>query len=245
MEDDERATIPTTTSPDDDGTMNDDTTQEEQAATIREDTKLAFGETLLTLWKIAFKGDQVSAVLGLPVHESDKQRHIHQVSGANPTHQTSQPNQQNAPDMQDWASSMTKVAEAWQQDIARKTKKDENSKDKNKKVWEGLPEIQKETILVAATQDDLVKPTTPTEAMLMVLGNAIRVAAATTPTCRETKRPRGKHSWSTAETNSTTTKQGSTGIIALDSTRIIPPTTHLKFLMQTIPRATPHNKHAK
>lgn len=51
------------------------------AATIREETKLACGDMLLTLWKIAFKGDHVSAVLGLPVHEAEKKRHIHQVSG--------------------------------------------------------------------------------------------------------------------------------------------------------------------
>lgn len=127
---------------------------------------------LLTLWKIAFKGDHVSAVLGLPVHEAEKKRHIHQVSGYHGSiaHNVTLPEDQQAPaDMKDWAGSMTKVAEAWQQEIARKAKKEENGEDKNKKIWEALPKIQKETILVASTQDDLVKPDSPSDPMLMVL----------------------------------------------------------------------------
>ena len=110
--------------------QNQENEDETAATTIREDIELAFGDLLLTLWKIAFKGDQVSAVLGLPVHESDKQRHIHQVSGLASLTQLPQTDQTTQPDMRDWASSMTKVAEAWQQDIAYKNKKEEISKDK-------------------------------------------------------------------------------------------------------------------
>lgn len=153
------------------------------AANIREETKMAFGDLLLTLWKISFKGDQVSAVLGLPVHDPDKQRHLHQVSGYNGRFEeqnTTFPEDQQSPaDMKDWASSMTKVAEACQQEIARKAKKEEHAKDKNKKIWEALPEIQKETILVASTQDDLIKPDSLSDPMLMVLSSGTGAKAQT------------------------------------------------------------------
>lgn len=156
---------------------------EAEATTIREDTKLAFGDVLLTLWKIAFKGDQVSAVLGLPVHEDDKKRHLNQTSGNINTPEslptTIGGTSQAPPDMKDWASFMHKVAEAWQQDIARKAKKEENNKDKNKKIWDALPEIQKETILVASTQDDLIKPDSPSDPMLMVLDSGTGAKAQT------------------------------------------------------------------
>lgn len=64
---------------------------------------------------------------------------------------------------------MSKVAEVWEREISRKEKNDQDNSDKHKKSWKNLSTLQRNTILIAATENDLVPPTNPTDIMLVIL----------------------------------------------------------------------------
>ena len=101
-------------------------------------------DSLLTLWKIAYDPTKIEAVRCLPANDDFKLRQYFQMLCA--SIRTSPRN--NAlrnpstadllPHLNEWASSMTKMAQMWEREIVRKEKPDDDKNDKSKKAWENL-----------------------------------------------------------------------------------------------------------
>ena len=156
-------------------------TEEEIFLTVREDSKLEYGEMLISLWKLAYNSPRVEPIRCLPISDNRRQVFLQHLCHANHSDVNMTPlpplPPTPAPDLTKWATSMSKVAQAWEKKIARKEKNEEDKQDKGKKNWEALSDIQRKTILFAGTPNDLVPPDSPTEMILVILksGTGARV----------------------------------------------------------------------
>ena len=137
--------------------------QEDVIATVREDSKLEFSETLYTLWKLAFDDSRIEPVRCLPITDERRKIFLYHLSFTgysinpfpHPTHPQSHP----------------QTAEAWEWEISRKERNDEEKTDKSKKIWDNLSDIQRKTILLAGTSEDLFPPLQPTPILMVLLGS--------------------------------------------------------------------------
>ena len=159
--------------------------RDEVIATIREEIKLEFWDALLTIWKMAFDANKIDPVRYLPICDAYRLEYLLDTAKVNPpaairtlpeTPLAPTPDQTK---ITDWATSMSKVAEVWEREISRKEKNDQDHSDKNKESWENLSKLQRNTILLAATENGLVTPTKPTDIMLVVLRSGTGARALT------------------------------------------------------------------
>ena len=149
---------------------------QDQCDAVRAETVLNFRDTLLTLWKIAYKPDQVTAVPYIPIDAADKLHTIQSSLGLSAMH--SQPtvptqnntNNPNPPPTDRW-STLDKMAEAWQQDVARKVQREADSTDKRKTAWKNLLDLQKTTVLLASTKNNMTAITEPTDCLLTTIAS--------------------------------------------------------------------------
>ena len=140
-------------------------------AATKEAMMLDYYDMLQTLWKIAYDPSKIDPVHCMPISDPNKLKFLRRVLGIqdpqDPTIQTmSNPL---PPNITELASSMNRVAQAWEKEISRKENVDKENNDKNKKCWDNLSDVQKQTILLASMSDILVPPETPTTTMLMIL----------------------------------------------------------------------------
>ena len=91
-------------------------TEEEIFLTVREDSKLEYGEMLISLWKLAYNSPRVEPIRCLPISDNRRQVFLQHLCHANHSDVNMTPlpplPPTPAPDLTKWATSMSKVAQA-------------------------------------------------------------------------------------------------------------------------------------
>ena len=131
----------------------------------------SFADNLYFLWSMATNPKLVTPTPCIPLIHPEKlawytqiKRYISPPQRHNtPTFQYNEPNAQ-----QHWANAMNRVTAAWEQQLQQQASKETDKKNKEKwRDWEKLAKVQRDTILLAMS-NDLVNPNSK-------LGNALRI----------------------------------------------------------------------
>ena len=129
---------------------------------IRAETELGYGDVAYFLYKLITKEDSIHATNCIPVVNIEKQQwFLIKKRELLPTPLPPFQILQSLPPFsqgitQPQSNPLDKIAQVWEQEIKRKSKKDD---ERSKKGWSKLAEVQKDPILLATIRQDMVKPT--------------------------------------------------------------------------------------
>ena len=138
---------------------------------IRAESEQGYGDVVYFLYKLLTKEEALHATKCLPITSSlklqwfhTKQRELQSTIPLPPPPIAPPPGMPAFPTAP--TNSLDKIANVFEQEIKRRTKKDD---EKNRKGWSKLTEVQKDTILLASMKQDVVKPQHPNDFMLKIL----------------------------------------------------------------------------
>lgn len=111
----------------------------------------------------------MTAVPCAPITDAPRLLALTPITGtSHPVSTNTQQNNKTTPDLSNWAAALTSMTESISKGFQHNSSSPSSPSDKKKKAWDNLPDLNKEVILLAGTQDDLVKPSSPTDLMLQV-----------------------------------------------------------------------------